>query len=60
MQIKDKVLDGVGKHFVGAHGCLVRVVAVARARKQEVRSGRGNDIQTIFYPPLSKLACDVI
>ena len=37
MQIKDKVLDGVGKHFV-AHGCFVLVACGGRKQKDVPRT----------------------
>ena len=42
MQIKDKVLDGVGKHFVG-HGCfvlLILLVVEGKGRRETYRDRR--------------------
>ena len=54
MQIKDKVLDGVGKHFVG-HGCfvlLILLVVEGKGRRETYRDRRlegagGRQFQTL-------------
>jgi hypothetical protein len=49
MQIKDKVLDGVGKHFVG-HGCFVLlfILLVVEGGSKSARKRETYCVQTFF------------
>ena len=51
MQIKDKVLDGVGKHFV-AHGCFVLpILLVVEGGSKSAEKGRRTAYRRFFSLP---------